>query len=114
MVGYHSLTVGEVEHAVASPRLKKGLARHPVPIMVLARLAVATSWQGPGLGSRLLKDAMNRTIQASEIAGIRAFRVHALDDDARKFYEQFGFAPSPTDALHLYLLLKDVERILGT
>ena len=111
VVGYYSLTVGEVGYDDAPDRLRKGLARHPVPIMLLARLAVSVGWQGRGLGAGLLKDSMRRTLQAAEIAGIRAFVVHAKDANARRFYEHFGFAPSPTDPLHLFLLLKDVKRM---
>jgi GNAT superfamily N-acetyltransferase len=110
VVGFYTLVVGEVAYADAPERLKKGLARHPVPIMLLARLAISTSWQGHKLGAGLLKDAMQRTLQAADIAGIRAFAVHAKDAPARRFYEHFGFAPSPTDPLHLYLLLKDLRQ----
>lgn len=108
IVGYYSLVVGEVAYDDAPGRLTKGLARHPVPIMLLARLAVSTASQGKGLGAGLLKDAMRRTLQAADIGGIRAFAVHAKDDASRRFYEHFGFLPSPTDSLHLFLLLKDV------
>jgi GNAT superfamily N-acetyltransferase len=111
VVGYYSLTVGEVAYADAPQRLSKGLARHPIPIMLLARLAVATAWQGRGLGAGLLKDAMRRTLQAADIAGIRAFAVHAADESVRSFYEHFNFIPSPTDPLHLFLLIKDIRRI---
>jgi GNAT superfamily N-acetyltransferase len=113
MLGYYSLTVGEVAYGDAPDRLKKGLARHPVPIMVLARLAVGSSAQGRGIGAGLLKDAMLRTIQAADIAGIRALVVHAKDENARRFYQHFGFVSSPTDPLHLYLLVKDIKRISG-
>src|SRR6266567_6517929 len=112
VVGYYTLVVGQVDYDDAPERLKKGLARHPVPIMLLARLAIATSCQGKGLGSGLLKDAMLRTLQAAEIAGIRAFAVHAKDYDARAFYERFGFVAAPTDPYHLFVLLKDVHAIL--
>ena len=97
VAGYYTLVVGPVEYDGAPERLKKGLATHPVPIMLLARLAVASAWQGKGLGAGLLKDAMLRTLQAAEIAGIRAFAVHAKDDAARSFYERFGLVASPTD-----------------
>ena len=113
VVGFYTLAVGEVAYADAPERLTKGLARHPVPIMLLARLGVGSAWQGRGLGAGLLKDAMLRTVQAADIAGIRAFAVHAKDDPARRFYEHFGFAPSPTDPLHLFLLLKDVKSFLS-
>jgi GNAT superfamily N-acetyltransferase len=108
-----SLSGGEVAHGDAPDRLKKGLARYPVPIMILARLAVSNSAQGRGIGAGLLKDAMLRTIQAADIAGIRALVVHAKDENARPFYEHFGFISSPTDPLHLYLLLKDIKHIVG-
>ena len=73
------------------------------------RLAVALNWQGKGLGSGLLKDGMLRTLQAADIAGIRAIAVHAKDDDARGFYERFGFVPVPMYLYHLFVLIKDVR-----
>ncbi len=112
VAGYYTLVVGQVEHEGAPERLKKGLARHPVPIMLLARLAIATHWQGKGLGSGLLKDAMLRTLQAAEIAGIRAFAVHTRDDAAKAFYERFDFITSPSDPYHLFRLLKDIRAAL--
>jgi predicted N-acetyltransferase YhbS len=113
VVGYYTLAVGEVAYDDAADRLRKGLARHPVPVMLLARLAIGRDWQGRKLGAGLLKDAMLRTLQAADLAGIRAFVVHAKDENARAFYERFDFAPSPTDALHLFVLLKDVRALLG-
>jgi GNAT superfamily N-acetyltransferase len=113
VVGYYSLAVGEVAFEDAPGRLAKGLARHPVPIMLLARMGVSSAWQRKGIGAGLLKDAMRRTLQAADIAGIRAFAVHAKDDTARSFYEHFGFIPSPTDPLHLFILIKDLRRIAG-
>jgi len=114
VVGYYTLVVGQVEYDGAPERLRKGLARHPVPIMLLARLAIAANWQGKGLGSGLLKDAMLRALQAADIAGIRAFAVHAKDDEARAFYERFDFIPSPSDPYHLFRLLKDIRAVLKT
>jgi len=113
VVGFHSLAYGQVEHQDAPDRAAKGLARHPVPVMLLARLAVATDYQGRGLGASLLKDATLRTVQASDIAGLRAMLVHAKDNGAREFYEHFGFVASPTDPCHLMRLLKDVRAMLG-
>jgi len=113
VIGFYSLVVGEVAHADAPGRLTKGLARYPVPVMVLARQAVSTAWQGKGIGAGLLKDAMRRTVQAADIAGIRAFVVHAKDETARGFYEHFNFAASPTDPLHLFLLIKDIRLAAG-
>lgn len=110
VVGYYSLAVGAVAHAEAPPRVTKGVARHPVPVILLARLAVDSTVKGKGLGAALLHDALARTLQAADIAGIRAVIVHAKDDDARRFYEHFDFEPSPTDPYHLYLLIKDLRK----
>jgi GNAT superfamily N-acetyltransferase len=110
VVGFYSLAVGEVAHADSPERLAKGLARHPVPVMMLARLATATAWQGQGLGAGLLKDALRRTLNAADIAGIRAVVVHAKDDAARAFYAHFGFQSWPDRPLQLYLLLKDAVK----
>jgi len=112
IAGFYSLVVGQVEFIDAPERLTKGLARHPVPLMILARLGVATSWQGKGVGSGLLKDAMMRTLQAADIAGIRALAAHAKDDQAKAFYERFDFVPAPSDPYHVFLLLKDLRAAL--
>lgn len=114
IVGYYSLAVGAVAWDEAPPRTGKGLARHPIPIMILARLAVDQTQQGAGLGRALLKDALLRTAQAADIAGIRALVVHAKDAQARAWYEQFDFDPSPTDPLHLFLVMKDLKRLIAT
>lgn len=112
VVGYYTLVVGEIAYEGAPTRLSKGLARHPVPIMLLARLAIDKQYQGRKLGAGLLKDAILRTLQAADIAGIRAIAVHAKHENARRFYERFDFVPSPTDPYHLFLLLKDVKGLL--
>ena len=112
VVGFYTLVVGQVAYDDAPDRLVKGLSHQPVPIMLLARLAVSSAWQGRKLGAGLLKDAMLRTLQAADIAGIRAIAVHAKDDTARAFYEHFDFIDSPTDPRHLFLLLKDVRILL--
>ncbi len=113
ITGYYSLAVGQVESADAPERLQKGLAKHPIPIMLLARLAVHQDWQKKGIGRSLLRDAILRTLQAADIAGIRALAVHAKDDAAKRYYEQFDFVPSPTDTLHLFVLLKDLRKTIG-
>lgn len=110
VVGYYSLAVGAVAHSQAPARMVKGLARHPVPVMLLARLAVDNGAKRKGLGVALLHDALARTLQAADIAGIRAVIVHAKDDEARRFYEHFDFDPSPTDPYHLHLLIKDLRK----
>ena len=113
VVGFYSLAVGSVDVADAPLRVVKGLARYPVPVMILARLAVAQAHQGKGLGRALLKDALLRTAQAADIAGIRCLVVHAKDDAARQWYASWEFEPSPTDAYHLYLMLKDLKALLA-
>jgi GNAT superfamily N-acetyltransferase len=113
IAGFYTLIVGEVAYADAPERLTKGLARHPVPLMLLARLAVSAAWQGRGIGAGLLKDAMRRTVQVADIVGIRALAAHAKDDAARAFYAHFGFVASPTDPLHVFLLTKDLQRVVG-
>jgi GNAT superfamily N-acetyltransferase len=113
VVGYYSLAVGAVEPADAPTRISKGLARHPIPVMLLARLAIDKTEQRRGLGKALLKDALLRTAQAAEIAGIRALLVHAKDDKARSWYEGFDFEPGPADPYQLFLLMKDLRALLG-
>lgn len=113
VVGFYSLTVGSVDPEGAPARMMKGLARHPLPVMILARLAVDRDHQGKGLGKALLKDALLRTAQAADIAGIRCLLVHAKDEAARQWYEDFEFEPSPTDPYHLFLLLKDLKASLA-
>jgi GNAT superfamily N-acetyltransferase len=108
IVGYYSLAYGSVSLEEAPQSVKSGFPRHPIPVILLARLAVDSAEQGRGLGAALLKDALLRTIQAAEIAGLRAMLVHAKDDSAKRFYEKFGFEPSPTDAYHLFLRLSDI------
>ena len=114
VLGFYSLVFGQIAYIDAPQRLTKGQARHPVPVMILARLAVSYERRGHGLGAGLLKDAMERTLVASDIAGIRAFTVHAKDDSSRAFYERFHFQPSPANPLHLHVLLKDVRKLLDS
>jgi GNAT superfamily N-acetyltransferase len=113
VVGFYSLAVGSVAPATAAPRVIKGIAQHPVPVMILARLAVDVRHQGAGLGKALLKDALMRTAQAADIAGIRALLVHAKDEPARQWYLNWEFEPSASDPFHLFLLLKDIKALVG-
>jgi GNAT superfamily N-acetyltransferase len=113
VVGYYTIVAGEVKHADAPARVAKGMPRHPIPLLVLARLAVHTEMQGKGLGAGLLLDALGRTLQVANMIGVRALAVHAKDDGAAAFYEHFGFARSPTDARHLYMLIKDIRLAAG-
>lgn len=113
VAGFYSLAVGSVEPSAAAPRVTKGIPQHPVPVMILARLAVDLQHQGAGLGQALLKDALMRTAQAADIAGIRALLVHAKDEPARQWYLSWEFEPSPSDSFHLFLLMKDIKAMLG-
>ncbi len=114
VVGYYAPAAGSVERAEAPERLGRGLARHPVPVVILARLAVDETEQRSGLGRALLKDALLRIAHAADVVGARAVVVHANDERARSFYQRFDFEPSPIDPLHLFLLVKDLKRAAGT
>jgi len=113
VAGYYTLAPGSVTQEDTPSRVRKGLARHPVPVILLARLAVDQHEQAQGLGAELLKDALLRVVNAAEIIGGRALLVHAKNEAAKSFYEHFGFESSPIDLFHLYLLLKDIRKTLG-
>jgi GNAT superfamily N-acetyltransferase len=113
VVGYYSLANGSAIHAEAPGKIRRNMP-DPIPVMVLGRLAVDINHQGKGIGKGLVKDAVLRTLQASEIAGIRAILVHALDEEAKKFYvARCGFSPSPVHPLTLMVTLADVKKSLG-
>jgi GNAT superfamily N-acetyltransferase len=113
VAGFMTLATGSIEHGAVPERLRKGLARHPVPVMVLARLAVDRNWQRRGIAASLIKEAMLRTLQVSGIAGVRALVVHAKSDEARMFYRRFGFEEGFPDPMDLYVLTKDLRAIAG-
>ncbi|PWU11693.1 MAG: GNAT family N-acetyltransferase [Verrucomicrobia bacterium] len=112
VVGYYSLAAGSVERAAVPERIAKGIPQHPVPVVLLARLAVDRHCHGRGLGKGLLRDALQRALAAANVIGVRAVLVHAKDQKAASFYGRYGFVPSPTDPLHLMLLMKDLRRTL--
>lgn len=113
VLGYYTLTASQLLHERADARLSKGGARHPVPVALLARLAVDRSAQGRQLGKGLLFDAINRVLTVAESVGVRALLVHAKHERAAEFYRrQAGFEPLPGDPLALYLLLKDARKTL--
>ena len=112
VAGYYALAAGSVERSGAAGRLGRRMPGHPVPVVVLARLAVDERDQGHGVGAGLLRDAMLRTLTAAESIGVRALIVHARDASAAAFYERHGFEASPTDALHRVLLMKDLRASL--
>lgn len=113
VIGYYSLAAASAEHETVPARIAKGLAQHPVPLTLLARLAVDQEEQGSGIGAGLLKDALKRFLQAQAIIAARALVVHAKDDQAVEFYQHFGFVPSPLDPYHLYLMTKDIHACLA-
>jgi GNAT superfamily N-acetyltransferase len=110
VAGYFSLTVGQVDCLEAPERIRQGMGRYPVPVVILARLAVAQQDQGRGLGVGLLQDAVRRTLLIAEQAGIRAMLTHPIDEAAQRFYSRFGFIASPLRERQLLLLLKDARR----
>jgi GNAT superfamily N-acetyltransferase len=112
VVGYHSLTASSVRRDDAPARVAKGLANHPIGVALLGRLAVDRGQKGRGLGGALLLDALMRTAQAADTIGIRALLVHAIDEDAKRFYLHFNFEPAPVDPMHLMLLMKDLRALV--
>jgi GNAT superfamily N-acetyltransferase len=113
VVGYYALTVASLERAEATDRAAKGMPRHSIPAMLLSRLAVDRTVQGKGVGAKLLRDALERTLVVADLAGVRLLLVHAVNDEARSFYEHFGFEPSPSDPLNLQLLIKDIKATVA-
>ncbi len=113
VAAYYALAFGSVDYDAAPDRVKKGLARHPVPAIILARLAVDVNHQKRGIATDLVKDAIMRVLAASEIAGLRVILTHAKDDNAARFYRHLGFEPSPTNEHHLFLLLKDARALMA-
>jgi GNAT superfamily N-acetyltransferase len=114
VAGYYSLTAGSVAVEEAPSRIAKGLARHPIGVILLARLAVDRPYHRMGLGKILLADALRRAAGAAEMIGVRAILVHALDQEAAQFYEKFHFKRSPVDPLQLMLLLKDLRASIDS
>jgi GNAT superfamily N-acetyltransferase len=112
VVGYYALTVASLEREEATGRASKGMPRHPIPAMLLARLAVDESVQGDGIGATLLADAMQRTLLVAKETGIRLLLAHAVNEEARSFYLHYGFEASPSDPMNLQLLVKDIRATI--
>ncbi len=112
VVGYYALASASVQHGAVTGKVPRNMP-DPVPVILLSRLAVDRKEQGAGLGKNLLRDAILRSVEASEIIGVRALLVRALNDTARAFYAHFDFEPSPTDPLHLLPLIKDARSAVG-
>jgi GNAT superfamily N-acetyltransferase len=113
IAGYYSLAVTSIEYDEGSERLRRGLAKHPIPMLLLARLAVDRRFQGRGLGAELLRDAMVRAVSVADQVGVRGVLVHAKNDAAKRFYERFDFEPLPGNDRHLVMLMKDLKQALG-
>lgn len=112
VVGYYALATGAIIQQVATGRVRRNMPEL-IPVMVIGRLAVDVAYQGRGLGSALLRDALLRTLNAAAIVGIRAVLVHAISEGAKRFYERAGFSASPVDPMTLMITLADVEKALG-
>ena len=106
VVAYYCLSNGAVAQTAATGRVRRNMP-DPIPVMVIGRLAVDCQWQGKGIGRALLRDAILRTLQAAEIAGIRAILVHAISEEAKQFYEKCGFTASPLEPMTLMLKVND-------
>jgi GNAT superfamily N-acetyltransferase len=113
VVAYYCLANGAVAQTAATGRVRRNMP-DPIPVMVIGRLAVDSHWQGKGIGRALLRDAILRTLQAAEIAGIRAILVHAISEDAKQFYEKCGFTASPLDPMTLMVKVNDAHASLGS
>ncbi len=111
VIAFYTLAVGAVGHTNAPGRVKRNMP-DPIPIMVIGRLGVDRGCQGQGIGAGLLRDGILRTIQAAEIAGIRAILVHAKTEAAKAFYERFGFISSPVDSLTLMITVAEAKKAL--
>ncbi len=112
VVGYYALATGSFAHAQAPGRIRRNMP-DPVPVMIIGRLAVDRAWRGRDLGRSLLRDAVLRTLQAAKIGGIRAILVHAISDEAKRFYQHYGFGVSPVDPLSLMITVADAEKALA-
>lgn len=112
LIGYYSIAPSSISPDQATRRLMKGQGRYPVPVFLIARLAVDVSEQGRGYGKALLKEALLRCYSGSDTLGGRAVIVHAKDEAAYAFYSRFGFEESPMDKYCLMLLMKDIAASL--
>jgi GNAT superfamily N-acetyltransferase len=113
VVAFYSLAPGGVAPLDVSARIAKGQGSQDVPVILLARLAVDRTEQGKGIGAHMLLDALRRAVEGAEVIGGRAILVHAQDEEARYFYQRYGFETSPTDDLHLLMLVKDLRKTFG-
>ena len=113
VVGYYSLAAAAVAYEAAPERVRQGQPRHPIPAILMARFAVDQTQQGQGLGRILFRDALLRSLNITQELGARVFAVDAKDDEALRFYAKFNMMRDPVDPHHLYLLFKDIKKILA-
>lgn len=109
VAGYYTLAAGAISIASLPPDAAKRLPRHPVPVILLGRLAVDQQARGQGLGKILLRDALRRCLELSRQLGLFAVEVLAIDADAKRFYTKYGFVPLVDNDLHLFLPIKTIE-----
>jgi predicted N-acetyltransferase YhbS len=112
VVGYYALAAGAIAHTEATTRVKRNMP-DPVPVILIGRLAIDSCFQGRGIGADLLRDAVLRTLQAAEIAGIRAVLVSAISAKAKNFYERFGFIPSTANPQTLMITVMEAARVFA-
>jgi GNAT superfamily N-acetyltransferase len=113
VVAFHSLAPGGVVPLDVPARIARGQGSRDIPVILLGRLAVDKTEQGEAIGTHMLLDALRRAVEGAEVIGGRAILVHAQDDEARHFYQRYGFEASPTDDLHLLMLVKDLRKTFG-
>ena len=113
VVGYFSLAVGQADAMDVPERVRKGMGGYPIPVVILARLAVSLQDQGKGIGIGMLQEAIRRTMAIADQAGVRALLTHPIDEEASRFYRRFGFESSPIREQQLLLLLKDARKLLS-
>ena len=112
MVGYYALATGSVERNIATGNFSRGMPE-PIPVIVLARLVIDKNYQGKRLGAALLKDTMLRTVTIANNVGIRGLLVHAISEDAKRFYLKYGFQESPMDPMTLLLTVNNIKKNLS-
>jgi GNAT superfamily N-acetyltransferase len=113
VIGFYALANGAVAHKDVSAKTRRNMP-DPIPVMVLARLAVDSAYQGRGIGSSLLKDALLRTLAAAQIAGIRAILLHAMSARAKSVYARAGFHECPVDPMMMMISLEEVAKNLSS
>jgi GNAT superfamily N-acetyltransferase len=112
VIGYYSLAAGSVLHSTATGKVRRNMP-DPAPVLLLARLAVDRDWHGKGLGADLLSNTVLRAIGAADSIGVRAILVHAISDQAKAFYEKYGFRPSPVEPMTLMITIDETRRMLA-